>query len=58
MDTSGDKVKVPFWRSTWCAAIIVGISGFLAPGVYSAMAATGAGGLANVQIGNASVAVA
>ncbi|VDB86110.1 unnamed protein product [Peniophora sp. CBMAI 1063] len=52
------KVKVPFWRSTWCAAIVVGLSGFLAPGVYSAMAATGAGGLANVQIGNASVAVA
>ena len=35
MDTTvaaTEKVKVPFWRSTWCAAIIVGISGFLAPG--------------------------
>ncbi|KAI5481228.1 hypothetical protein MNV49_005663 [Pseudohyphozyma bogoriensis] len=50
--------KVHWFRGTTCQSIIVGMASFLAPGVYSAMAATGAGGLANVTIGNASVAVA
>ncbi|WVQ84172.1 hypothetical protein IAT38_006319 [Cryptococcus sp. DSM 104549] len=49
----------PFWfRSVTTQAIITGIASFLAPGAYAALAATGAGGLANVEIGNASVAVA
>lgn len=50
--------KGPWFRSTYTQAVVTGIASFLAPGMYSACAATGAGGLADVKIGNASVAVA
>ncbi|OCF37457.1 hypothetical protein I317_03868 [Kwoniella heveanensis CBS 569] len=51
-------VKVHWFRGTTMQAIITGVSSFLAPGAYAALAATGAGGLASVEIGNASVALA
>ncbi|WRT64918.1 uncharacterized protein IL334_001857 [Kwoniella shivajii] len=50
--------KYHWWRSVTCQAIITGMASFLAPGAYAALAATGAGGLANVEIGNASTAIA
>jgi hypothetical protein len=46
-----DAVKVHWFRSTLTQTIVVGIASFLAPGVYNALAATGAGGLADVNIG-------
>ncbi|KAL1407741.1 hypothetical protein Q8F55_007175 [Vanrija albida] len=49
---------VPWFRSTYTQALVTGVASFLAPGMYAACAATGAGGLADVKIGNASVAVA
>ncbi|WVW78605.1 hypothetical protein I302_100564 [Kwoniella bestiolae CBS 10118] len=55
---TSEPVKPHWYRSVTCQAIITGIASFLAPGAYAALAATGAGGLANVEIGNASVAVA
>ena len=51
-------IKVKWYRGTTFQVMIVGWSSFLAPGAYAALAATGAGGLANVDIGNASVALA
>ncbi|WVQ97930.1 hypothetical protein IAU59_005049 [Kwoniella sp. CBS 9459] len=51
-------VKVHWFRGTTMQALITGVSSFLAPGAYAALAATGAGGLASVEVGNASVALA
>ncbi|WVF68819.1 hypothetical protein IAT40_003592 [Kwoniella sp. CBS 6097] len=50
--------KIDCFRSTLTQVLIVGFTSFLAPGAYSSLAAVGAGGLANVNIGNASVALA
>ncbi|OCF33394.1 hypothetical protein I316_04813 [Kwoniella heveanensis BCC8398] len=50
--------KIQWFRSTLAQILIVGFTSFLAPGAYSSLAAVGAGGLANVNIGNASVALA
>lgn len=52
------ETKVHWFRSTYFQAVVTGVSSFLAPGCYAALAATGAGGLASVEIGNASVAIA
>lgn len=41
--------KVHWYRSTLWQTIVVGVASFLAPGVYNALAATGAGGLADVS---------
>lgn len=49
---------VHWFRSTYFQAVVTGVASFLAPGCYAALAATGAGGLASVEIGNASVAIA
>lgn len=57
-DETQDFRRPHWWRNTYTQAIITGIASFLGPGMYAALAATGAGGLANVQIGNASVAIA
>ncbi|OCF61056.1 hypothetical protein L486_00700 [Kwoniella mangroviensis CBS 10435] len=51
-----DNIK--WFRSTLVQVLVVGITSFLAPGAYSSLASVGAGGLANVNIGNASVALA
>lgn len=51
-------IPVHWFRSTYFQAVVTGVSSFLAPGCYAALAATGAGGLASVEIGNASVAIA
>ncbi|WRT67508.1 uncharacterized protein IL334_004480 [Kwoniella shivajii] len=50
--------EVEWYRSTLVQVVIVGMTSFLAPGAYSSLASVGAGGLANVNIGNASVALA
>ncbi|WVW82650.1 hypothetical protein I302_104661 [Kwoniella bestiolae CBS 10118] len=52
------SAKVKWFRSTLVQVLIVGMTSFLAPGAYSSLASVGAGGLANVNIGNASVALA
>jgi hypothetical protein len=41
--------KVHWYRGTTAQTIIVGVASFLAPGAYAALAATGAGGLADVS---------
>jgi hypothetical protein len=41
--------KVHWFRGTMTQTIIVGLASFLAPGSYAALAATGAGGLADVS---------
>ncbi|GFZ43697.1 hypothetical protein JCM24511_01417 [Saitozyma sp. JCM 24511] len=50
--------KVHWYRGTTAQTIIVGVASFLAPGAYAALAATGAGGLADITWGNASSAIA
>jgi hypothetical protein len=42
-------VKVSFFRSTLWNTLVVGWASFLAPGIYNALASTGAGGLADVS---------
>ena len=44
-----ENVKVHWFRGTLFQTLIVGMASFLAPGAYAALAATGAGGLANVS---------
>jgi hypothetical protein len=44
------RAKVHWFRSTLIQVMIVGSVSFLAPGAYSALASTGAGGLADVSI--------
>jgi hypothetical protein len=44
-----ENVKVNWFRGTLVQTLIVGLASFLAPGAYAALAATGAGGLANVS---------
>jgi hypothetical protein len=46
-----DRTKVHWFRSTLMQVVIVGSVSFLAPGAYSALASTGAGGLADVSDG-------
>lgn len=46
---SSENIKVQWFRGTLCQTLIVGMASFLAPGAYAALAATGAGGLANVS---------
>ncbi|BGP45069.1 hypothetical protein JCM10450v2_000886 [Rhodotorula kratochvilovae] len=41
---AGDKQKVHFFRSTLWNANVVGLTAFVAPGLYNAMTSTGAGG--------------
>ena len=43
-----EPVKVSFFRSTLWNTLVVGWASFLAPGIYNALASTGAGGLADV----------
>lgn len=47
-DAYSGPVRMHWWRNTLTQAIIVGGASFLGPGMYAALAATGAGGLANV----------
>lgn len=42
---------VSFFRGTLFQTLVVGLASFLAPGMYAALSATGAGGLANVRTG-------
>lgn len=42
-------VKVSFFKSTLWNTLVVGWASFLAPGIYNALASTGAGGLADVR---------
>lgn len=42
-------IKVSFFRSTLWNTLVVGWASFLAPGIYNALASTGAGGLADVS---------
>jgi len=44
-----EPVKVSFFRSTLWNTLVVGWASFLAPGIYNALASTGAGGLADVS---------
>jgi len=44
-----ENIKVNWFRGTLVQTLIVGLASFLAPGAYAALAATGAGGLANVS---------
>jgi hypothetical protein len=44
-----ENIKVTWFRGTLVQTLIVGLASFLAPGAYAALAATGAGGLANVS---------
>ena len=46
-----EPVKVSFFRSTLWNTLVVGWASFLAPGIYNALASTGAGGLADVGFG-------
>lgn len=48
-ESSNSSRKVHWYRSTLWQTIVVGVASFLAPGVYNALAATGAGGLADVS---------
>lgn len=41
--------SISFFRGTLFQALVVGLASFLAPGMYAALSATGAGGLANVS---------
>jgi hypothetical protein len=41
--------KVHWFRGTLFQTLVVGWASFLAPGMYAALASTGAGGLANVS---------
>jgi hypothetical protein len=45
-----EPAKVSFFRSTLWNTLVVGWASFLAPGIYNALASTGAGGLADVSI--------
>jgi hypothetical protein len=44
-----EPVKVSFFKSTLWNTLVVGWASFLAPGIYNALASTGAGGLADVR---------
>jgi hypothetical protein len=44
-----ENIHVNWFRGTVMQTLIVGLASFLAPGAYAALAATGAGGLANVR---------
>jgi hypothetical protein len=46
---SSENIKVNWFRGTLFQTLVVGMASFLAPGAYAALAATGAGGLANVS---------
>lgn len=46
---ASEPVKVAFFKSTLWNTLVVGWASFLAPGIYNALASTGAGGLADVR---------
>ena len=48
--------SVSFFRGTLFQTLVVGLASFLAPGMYAALSATGAGGLANVRTDRPSLA--